>query len=375
MRVLIKLIRIALQRLKSVAKARQAIRALQLRYQQIFGNVPVRKVARIDGRYFWRLTAPGFPSRAHTRMFENEINKSYPFKREAGLRTLFLAITKKCPLNCEHCFEWDQLNKREALTTADLLHLVQQYQSFGTTQIMLSGGEPMVRFKDLLTILENAAPGTDFWIITSGFQLTESKARQLKAAGLTGVMISMEHHLEAEHNQFRGYDQAYLWATRAAANARAAGLVTALSLCATRSYATEANLTAYLEMAKGLGVTFVQLLEPRAAGRYADKDVDLAPEQIDLLDRFYLDYNTLPRWADYPIVSFVGHLQRRSGCMGGGDQYLYINTDGEVQVCPFCKGSTASALEFPPQDILDLLAQQSCQPFEMRRQRELLHQD
>lgn len=226
----------------------------------------------------------------------------------------------------------------------------------------------MVRFKDLITILKNTNPGTDFWIITSGFQLTEEKARQLKEAGLTGVMISMEHHLETEHNQFRGYDQAYSWATRAAVNAQKAGLVTALSLCATRSYTTAANLTAYLELAKDIGVTFVQLLEPRATGGYFGKDVALRPEQIELLEQFYINYNTLPEWSDYPIVSFVGYLQRRSGCLGGGDQYLYINTDGNVQVCPFCKGTAASALEFPPEDIMDLLANQSCQPFEMSRQ-------
>ncbi|MCB0633478.1 MAG: radical SAM protein [Saprospiraceae bacterium] len=363
--VLAKLVWIALRNLKSAGKARQAIRGLQQRYLQIFGDVPVNKLTRVDGRYFWRLTAPGFPSRAHSLMFENELNKEYPFKAEAGLRTLFLAITRKCPLNCEHCFEWNNLHQKEALSLDELQHIVRKYQEYGTTQIMLSGGEPLVRFKDLLAILQQATPGTDFWVITSGFHLTEEKAHQLKAAGLTGVMISMEHHLEAGHNRFRGYDQAYSWATRAAVNARKAGLVTALSLCAARAYTNEANLTAYMEMAKELGVTFVQLLEPRAAGRYFGKDVDLHRDQIELLERFYLEYSTLPQWADYPIVSFVGYLQRRNGCMGGGDQYMYIDANGEIQVCPFCHGNSGQAVDLSVQEAMDMLSKRPCQPFEM----------
>src|SRR5690606_24768971 len=115
-------------------------------------------------------------------------------------------------------------------------------------------------------------------------------------------------------------------------------------------------------------VTFVQLLEPRAEGRYFGQDVALYPDQLALLDRFYLEYNILPQWSDYPIVSFVGHLQRHSGCMGGGEQYMYINTDGHVQLCPFCKGEPVSALSLEVQDVMDLLSTQTCQPFRMHRE-------
>jgi molybdenum cofactor biosynthesis enzyme MoaA len=52
-------------------------------------------------------------------------------------------------LQCEHCFEWNNLNKSESFTLAELQAVVLKFQQDGIAQFHLSGGEPMVRIKTL----------------------------------------------------------------------------------------------------------------------------------------------------------------------------------------------------------------------------------
>lgn len=364
LRVLAQILSVGHRCLGGIRPALATLNKMRQKYRQVFGEVFVNKVARVDGRYYWRLGAPGFPSAASRSMHEIEVNRVQRFRPEQGLRSAFLAITKKCPLQCEHCFEWHNLNQKERLNEEELVAIVHKLQAYHTTQVMLSGGEPMVRLRAVLRILEEARPGTDFWIITSGYLLDEQKAQQLKSAGLTGIMVSLDHFLPEEHGRFRGMDGAFDWAVRAVLGAKTAELAVALALCPTRDFATRENLSQYMDMARRLGVAFVQFVEPRAVGRYAGRDVELLPEQLRLLDEFYLHYNADPAFADYPIINYLGYHQRRVGCFGAGNRFLYIDTNGNAQLCPFCQGKAASMLEFPMEDIVALLQKVGCQAFD-----------
>ena len=104
--------------------ALRLIHQFRNKYQSIFGEGLMTKVSKVENRYFWRLGSPGFPSKASLKMHENELNRLFPAESEFGMRTIFLAITNKCPLNCEHCFEWNNLNKKDTLSTNDIIKIV-----------------------------------------------------------------------------------------------------------------------------------------------------------------------------------------------------------------------------------------------------------
>ncbi|MCC6726475.1 MAG: radical SAM protein, partial [Saprospiraceae bacterium] len=327
---------------------------LKEKHRQFFNTELLGKIAQVEGRHFWHLIAPGFPSRAARQVLDFEVNRMQVGQPQDSLRFLMFAITKKCAMHCEHCYEWDNLNQKEVLTRQDLVHIVQKFQKTGVGVIWFGGGEPMLRLHDMVHVLENSDDSSDFWVVTSGFQLNEQAANQLKAAGLTGAIISLDHYDPAQHNHFRGHEEAYYWAIHACENAKQAGLVTALSLCATREFTTEENIRQYMELAKRLGVAFVQVLEPKAVGHYTGKAVGLSLEQIALLEALYLEYNTAAAFKDYPIIDYVNIHYRRAGCGGGGERSLYIDTNGNVNLCPFCRGEVASALQFPVNDLLGL---------------------
>jgi hypothetical protein len=73
------------------------------------------KYARAGGRYFWSFYAPGFPSRAFDRFVGQELECVLDHERQPALQTAIVAITKRCPLRCDHCCEWAALNRAETL--------------------------------------------------------------------------------------------------------------------------------------------------------------------------------------------------------------------------------------------------------------------
>jgi MoaA/NifB/PqqE/SkfB family radical SAM enzyme len=355
------------QALRLGATPEQVLRALRLlRKKRIeyFGNSRLKKFIRVGDRTFWTLEAPGFPGPALDMMLQAELKRVLPgAAADLPQRVVFLGITKKCPMACEHCYDWHNHNGREVLEVEDLVRIVGTFQDRGVAQIFLSGGEPLARFRDMISLLETSRPGTDFWVLTSGYKLTLERAGELRTAGLTGVSISLDHHDPEAHDRFRGVKDSYDWVVRATRNANEAGLVVALSVCVTRSYATEENLMAYAALAKRLGAAFVQVLEPRAVGRYDGEDVSLTEDQLVMLSAFYLRVNFDDRYRDWPIVSYHGFHQRTLGCAGAGDRFLYVDADGDVHACPFCQESQGNVLCGSLDDSIAALQSAGCMAF------------
>jgi MoaA/NifB/PqqE/SkfB family radical SAM enzyme len=295
------------------------------------------KCVESSDRFFWDFYVPGFPSRAFDRSIFRELDRIDPVGRRTGLQTSVIAITKRCSLACEHCFEGDVLNQPEALSLSQLRQTVERMRSYGTAQIFFSGGEPLQRFGDLVTLAAEAAVEADVWVLSSGRGLTADRARRLAVAGVTGVALSLDHWDPAAHDRFRGAQGTFEAVQRAALHARDAGLLVALSLCPTRAFVTEDNLRRYGQAARGLGASFIQILEPQSVGRYAGQDVALTPAQQRLLEQFCDRLNTDDRVAGLPNVRYLNWSARAFGCAGAGDRYLYIDTDGDAHACPFCR--------------------------------------
>lgn len=231
----------------------------------------------------------------------------------------------------------------EVLSREDLLSVVTRFQQLGVSQIQLSGGEPLNRFQDILSLLDNARPGTDFWLYTTGYQLTKEKAGLLKKHGLKGITISLDHYDEELHDLFRGKKGAYVRALQAAQHALQAGLVVCFSLCATKKFISLENLLRYANLARKVGASFIQILEPKAVGHYSGQDVILDAYQQKILERFFEMINYDKTYASYPIITYHGYYSRRIGCSGSGKDYLYVDTDGDVHNCPFCQKKLFSA--------------------------------
>jgi MoaA/NifB/PqqE/SkfB family radical SAM enzyme len=345
-----------LLRLRAVIRARQWTTPIRGHTQPW----TLRKFVFFSGRYFWDLYLPGWPSAAFDRCMERELERVESLRRQPALNTVIFAITRRCALKCEHCVEWDVLNRSEALSADDLHEIVRRMRQHGTAQFFFSGGEPLQRFPDLLSLAASVSGESDVWILSSGLGFTADKARRLRNAGVTGLALSLDHWDAAAHDRFRGLPGSFAAVERAARHALDAGLLIACSLCATRSFATPENLQRYAETARSLGASFIQILEPQALGHYAGQDVVLDSVQQRVLEEFCERLNSDAAAQDYPTVEYIDWAARSLGCVGAGDRYAYVDTDGELHACPFCRAPGLRVLDQNIDDALSILKSKGC---------------
>jgi len=324
------------------AAAASAVRELMTEVARRRGFPLPRRRVRVAGRIFLDPTIPGWPSQALDRFLEGELERIAPTR--AGpppLQLAILAVTRRCPLRCQHCSEWDLLRPNEALSVGEIVEIAEALSRLGAAHLELTGGEPMLRLEAVEAVCRALAPGVDVWVLTSGFGLDGGSAARLRAAGAVGVAVSLDHWDPARHDAFRGMPGIFERATEGARSAAAADLVVALSLTAAPDLQAD-DLARYARLARDLGAGFIRILEPRAVGRWAGQDVSLRPEQVDLLLRFASASNS--EVSDLPVVELPALSQRTVGCFGAGDRYLFVDAEGFAHACPFCRGRAGTAL-------------------------------
>ncbi len=353
---------IALKRFRNPAKVITMARQLRQQRDQIFGSFRPHKYAFIDGKYFISFAIPRWPSSSFNRYVDTHFRKIEQ-PAEPILNTLLFAVTKKCGFQCEHCFEWNNLNKKETLTRDDILSVINRFYDLGVTMVTLSGGEPMNRFSDIIHVLQQAPRDIEFWIYTNGYALTEEKAIMLKQAGLTGLAISLDHYDESEHDTFRGVNGSYKKLLESADICEKTGLAVAFSVCVTHSLAKKEELMKLAAIAHQHHVRFLQILEPKAVGHYAGKDVTLNENEIAEIENFFITINYDRQFAHYPIAIYHGFYNRRAGCLGAAKNFVYVDTDGNVHSCPFCQAPLYSALKNDLTTNVKIHKKQGCEAF------------
>lgn len=364
LRIRSRIVRIIFFNYHSIAKSMQLLKHLLRFRKNALGENKIMKYAYVDGKYYLGMYIPGFYTKAFEAFILGEVSRIMPLRRQSNRFTSVLfSITKKCVLRCEHCFEWETLNGEEQLSLPDLKTIAAKFQKLGTAQIHFSGGEPMQRLEDLLEVLNTIDAKTECWVLTSGYNLTIENARKLKSAGLTGVVVSIDHYLPEMHNQFRGSAKSFYWAQQAVQNAISAELVTAISICATNSFICRENLLAYAEMAKELGVSYIQIFEPRSVGHYLNKDIELSVENIKILEDFFFTMNKSKEYQEYPIVLYHGIYQRRVGCFSAANRHIYVDADGDIHDCSFCRSKAGNALTGDIEQIVEQLKTTGCSKF------------
>lgn len=110
-----------------------------------------KKVAYVDGRTFISPNNNGWPAKHFNRLIDIEARTALNdnVSNLEQLNIVLIALTKKCPLNCEHCYEADELNKRDTLTLEDHKKILKKVQDAGIPMIQYGGGDPMAKVNDL----------------------------------------------------------------------------------------------------------------------------------------------------------------------------------------------------------------------------------
>jgi MoaA/NifB/PqqE/SkfB family radical SAM enzyme len=309
---------------------------------KIIHDIGIRKIVEFDGAYYSSLTVPHNPSPAYDRMIANGgLNigaAGTPLKKQ--IDTLLLAITQECDLHCQHCYERHNIGHGSEVPVNRIKEIVNQVQQHGVSSLVLTGGEPMNRFDDLLEIVRSADKNlSDIHLHTSGRGVTPERAAALRQAGLTWAAVGLDGPDRTLHDTVRGVEGAFDEAVRALRIFRSAGVLPYVNVCATPELVRNVGLWRYAEFAKEQGVAFIQLLEPRPCGGYinAPGEMFLTEEDRKQVAGFFCAINGQKKYRDYPMVHYVAYAESpaRLGCMMGGLSHMYIDSRGNVNPCVF----------------------------------------
>jgi len=242
-----------------------------------------------------------------------------------------IGITARCPNRCIHCGAADIKPERE-LTLDEICDAVDQSLDLGTYLVSFDGGETMLR-DDLVEMVsrvdKSRAIATCF---TSGFRLSEERAKELKAAGLYAARISLDSPFEAEHDRIRGRSGAYMDAISGIRNAGAAGILTDMFVVVSPHNIDD--LEEFYNLATELGIHEISIYEIIAVGRWIDhEDEVIGQKDVSRLEKFQKTMNSKPegpRITAFPY--FMG--PDLFGCFAG-KRWMHVASDGEVMPCAY----------------------------------------
>ena len=121
-----------------------------------------------------------------------------------------LQLTYRCNFKCQICDFWKTEHDRAGeLTVNQIRHIGVQLNKLGTLIVSLAGGEPLMR-DDLCEIIGVLKQANHFPIlITNGWFVDDLRAREIQAAGLQEISVSVDYRDPAKHDAQRGLPGAW----------------------------------------------------------------------------------------------------------------------------------------------------------------------
>ncbi len=118
-------------------------------------------------------------------------------------------VTYRCDFRCRFCHYWfDEMGKQPEQTLEQFEEGSARLARLGTMLISLAGGEPFLR-EDIVDIVRAVGRWHFPFITTNGYHADKHLARELFAAGLWGVSISIDYDDAEKHDQARGIEGAF----------------------------------------------------------------------------------------------------------------------------------------------------------------------
>lgn len=259
------------------------------------------------------------------------------------VRDLRISVTDRCNFRCSYCMpkevfnsQYEFLRRAQLLSFEEITRVARIFASLGVRKIRLTGGEPLLR-KNLAVLIEHLAAIDsiqDISLTTNGVLLTAARARELKAAGLNRITISLDT-LDAE--TFRAISNAEFGpdhVLRGIDTAQAAGLAPVKINMVVKKGANEGSILPMARHFHGTGrvVRFIEYMDVGHTNQWNLNDVYTAAEIVsDLREEFDLE----------PVEpNYRGEVAKRWRYRDGGGEIGIIASVTQ----PFCRDCTRARL-------------------------------
>ena len=183
--------------------------------------------------------------------------------------------TSACNLHCTGCWAAEYGNKLN-LSFDDMDSIVTQGKELGIYFYMMTGGEPMVRKKDIIELCRKHNDCV-FFAYTNGTLVDEALCKQMQEVGNLYLALSVEG--EPEVNDLRRGEGVYGKVMHAMDLLKEHGLVFGTSICYTSANYKSVTSEEFIDMLVEKGCRYALYFHYMPVGNAASVDLLLNPEQ------------------------------------------------------------------------------------------------
>lgn len=238
-----------------------------------------------------------------------------------------VAVTDSCQCSCAHCGVSTNSTNCGEFSLEQMYSLIDELKLLNVRRLYLFGGEPLLR-RDIIDIIGYATSRKMLVEMDSnGILLTKENVNLLKKAGLKQVRVSLDSHLESEHDQSRGLIGTYKKAIEGIKNCKEAGLDCHISSYINKNKINSDHIDHLVTLNDMLG-TKLRLLKPILTGKIMNAEKELFTKKETEKLRSYLKPNKV-----YWEVEYIDHKNIPFMCSAKLKKYIYISSFGEVQPC------------------------------------------
>lgn len=257
----------------------------------------------------------------------------------SGPLQIAIDITNQCNFRCLHCYNSSGENVicHNEMSDKELKKAFSDFKKMKLRNICLCGGEPLLRYKlilELLEILDFQIP--DISIVTNGYLLDEEKLEQMTKRGLTRIQISLDGCTAETYEHLRGvkgsFDRA-LHALELVGKNKDKVHELMISFCPTNFNIPD--LPKVFEIAEKYKVDSVRVQPMMIIGRGL-KNIDIIPKDyqyIQLMKYIYEGRKKYPFTIDWGDPS--DHLIRFREYFGDIVTQINIQANGDIVASPY----------------------------------------
>jgi len=265
-----------------------------------------------------------------------------PDSRGRPLHDLRISVTDRCNFRCPYCMpaeifgeQYEFLQRPELLTFEEIERLARLFVELGVEKLRITGGEPLLRHQlpSLIERLAGIEGLRDLTLTTNGYLLGR-QAKDLAAAGLQRITVSLDSHEDAVFKQMNGRGFGAERVLAGIAAAEEAGIGPIKINCVVKRGVNEESILGLARMWKGSGhiVRFIEFMDVGTLNHWELGSVVTAREIIERIDS---EFPLEPVAPGYP-----GEVATR---------YRYRDGSGEIGVIasvsqPFCGSCTRARL-------------------------------
>ncbi|MGH4139084.1 radical SAM protein [Clostridium sp.] len=246
--------------------------------------------------------------------------------------------TSACNLKCTGCWAADYGNKL-SMSYETLDDIIDQGKKLGVYMYIYSGGEPLMRKKDIIKLCEKHNDCV-FLAFTNGTLIDDDFAEEmLKVKNLVPAISVEGFEKETDFRRGKGTYKAVINAMEILKNKK---LPFGISCCYTSKNTQVIGSEEYFDDMIQKGAKFAWFFT------YMPVGIDAVPELMANSNQREYMYNQIRDFRKTkPIftMDFWNDGEFVDGCIAGGCRYLHINANGDIEPCAFIHYSDSNVYE------------------------------